>query len=56
MGCGCKKKKETTQTTPTPQTINVTVAEQESVKLSNSQEKLVNEIVDKLNKINESSQ
>lgn len=56
MGCGCKKKQQTTtqttQVTP-PQNINVTLAEQTSSTLTQDQEKLVNQIVNKLNQIGE---
>jgi hypothetical protein len=56
MGCGCKKRQETkTQTTTMPQMINVSVAEQDSKKLNETQEKLVNQIVDKLKQIDNQS-
>lgn len=57
MACGCKKKQTTQETaqTPPPMTINVTLAEQESSQLTKTQESLVNQIVDKLNKINENN-
>ena len=52
MGCGCKKKQQQTQPTqPTPQTINVSFAEQTSTSLTESQESLVNQIVDKLKSV-----
>lgn len=58
MGCGCKKKQQTTtqttQITP-PQNINVTLAEQTSTTLTQNQENLVNQIVDKLNQIGDKS-
>ena len=58
MGCGCKKKQQTTtQTTNvTPQTINVSLAEETSTTLNESQEKLVNQIVDKLKQIDNQSE
>ncbi len=58
MGCGCKKKQQTTtQTTNvTPQTINVSLAEETSTILNESQEKLVNQIVDKLKQIDNQSE
>lgn len=56
MACGCKQKKQVPQPTQTPQTINVSLAEQTSTTLSTSQEKLVNEIVDKLKNVGDTSQ
>jgi hypothetical protein len=57
MGCGCKKKQETTkQTQVTPPTINISFVENTSSTLSESQEKVVNQIVDKLKQIGEESQ
>jgi hypothetical protein len=57
MACGCKKKQTNQEAvqTPPPMTINVTLAEQESSQLTKTQESLVNQIVDKLNKINENN-
>ncbi len=48
MACGCKKNKPVVET---PQTINVTMTEQGGKQLTPNQESLVNQIVDKLNKI-----
>lgn len=49
MGCGCKKKQQTTQTTQsTPQAINVSLAEKTSLTLTETQQSLVNKILDKL--------
>lgn len=55
MACGCRKKKESTQGVQTPQTINVNVAEQNSVNQTQSQEKILNEIVNTLNKIGDTN-
>lgn len=52
MGCGCKKKQQTVQPTqPTPQAINVSFAEQTSSSLTETQQSLVNQIVDKLKNV-----
>jgi len=49
MACGCKKNKPVVET---PQTINVTMSEQGGKQqLTPNQESLVNQIVEKLNKI-----
>jgi len=58
MGCGCKKKQQTTtQTqTPPPPTINVSLAESTSHNLTQSQENLVNQIVEKLRQVGEKSE
>jgi len=56
MACGCKKRRvaETTQptTTSTPQTINTTLAESTNQNLTETQQVIVDKIVDKLNQIN----
>lgn len=55
MGCGCKKRQQSTQPTqpvqPTPQAINISFAEQTSSTLTETQESLVNQIVDKLRNV-----
>ncbi len=53
MGCGCKKRQETTnQTPPPPPTINIKFVEESTKQpLTESQETLVNQIVDKLKQI-----
>jgi len=56
MGCGCKKKQEQSQPTVTPQAINISFAEQTSTNLTKTQENLVNQIVENLNKIGEKSE
>jgi hypothetical protein len=58
MGCGCKKKQQTTtqSQTPPPPTINVSLAESTSQKLTQSQENLVNQIVEKLKQVGEKSE
>lgn len=56
MGCGCKKKQETTNQTPPP-TINIKFVEETTKQpLTESQESLVNQIVDKLKQIGEESE
>jgi apolipoprotein N-acyltransferase len=55
MGCGCKKKQETTTQAPPP-TINIKLVEGSTKSLTESQENLVNQIVDKLNQIGEESE
>ena len=57
MGCGCKKKQEpTAQVVPNQQTVNITLTEESNGTISQSQENLVNQIVDKLNKIGENTE
>jgi len=57
MGCGCKKKQEsTTQVAPNQQTVNITLVENSDGTITQSQENLVNQIVDKLNKIGENTE
>lgn len=57
MGCGCKKKQEpTAEVVPSQQTVNITLTEQSNGTISQSQENLVNQIVDKLNKIGENTE
>ncbi len=57
MGCGCKKKQEsTTQVDPNQQTVNITLVEKSDGTITQSQQNLVNQIVDKLNKIGEDTE
>lgn len=56
MGCGCKKKQQSSQPTVTPQAINISFAEQTSSNLTKTQENLVNQIVENLNKIGEKTE
>ena len=56
MGCGCKKKQQQSQPTVTPQAINISFAEETSTNLTKTQENLVNQIVENLNKIGEKSE
>lgn len=55
MGCGCKKRQETTNQAPPP-TINIKLVEETTKPLTQSQETLVNQIVDKLKQIGEDSE